>query len=783
VKRALLQSSNGDHIAAAGADKRFSTAAAIFYIFMNVIRYKKIFFAAVLTQLIFSIGIFYYIEIPSGISALDVTQFDRSRIIFDKDGETLNVSLSESEEWCVPVSLDKMGKWTKKVVIALEDKRFERHSGIDMIALSRALFSNIRSGRVVSGASTITSQLIRISMPRERTIYTKLLEFWSALRLENTLEKNEILELYLNRAPFGGNIRGIEAASNAYFDKKAEALSLSESVSLICLLSSPSRLRPDRFPEKNKEARDVKLDYLAGREFISAENASSAKSEKLPGKRYPMRNDASMAVTHVKQSMLNEMTLYSTIDRERQILLERNIADLLKNYPDTITAAGIIVENSTGAVRAYVGNSRHGTSLRNAQVDCGAAPRSPGSALKPFIYGAAFESGKLTPASMLADTPLAFRGNAPRNFDMTYRGLVSARSALANSLNAPAVRVLRMLGYSAAKATLDRFGFNLISEEPMHYTDSLVLGGCEVTLLQLAAAYRALASGGVHMELRWNENLPALSKQVISPEAAFIVTDILQDQKRLIPIYQELFQDKNMRIAFKTGTSYGFRDAWSLGYTKNHTVGIWVGSPPGVGDSNLIGIEAAAPLMLKVARELWNDTETPFERPDGVFLRNVCSLSGALPTKNCPHTIKDLAIKNVTKPVLCPLHKEFDGRRYIAWPQEFRNWISNYETSFNSPGNIKIIRPVAGHTVVMKDNSKPERIFLSAEGEPPHYWYLDGKFIGTSQDGKGMFADIHHGSHKISVLSGESSDTVSFEVKTSVDLRESLNNKRMNILN
>jgi penicillin-binding protein 1C len=455
----------------------------------------------------------------------------------------------------------------------------------------------------------------------------------------------------------------------------------------------------------------------------------------------------------------------------------------LENYPAGITAAGIIVENATGAVRAYVGNARHGTSLLDAQVDCGASPRSPGSTLKPFIYGAAFENGILTPASLLADTPLSFRGSAPRNFDMSYRGPVTARNALAGSLNAPAVRVLRMVGYSNAKAVLNRFGFDLISEDPLHYTDSLILGGCEVNLLQLAAAYRTLASEGSYMKLRWNENLPELSKQVISPEAAYIVTNILQDQKRLIPIYQEIFQEKKMFVAFKTGTSYGYRDAWSLGYTKNYTVGIWVGSPPGIGNSNIVGMQAATPIMLKITMEIWNDTETSFLRPPGIYVRNVCALSGELPTKNCHQTVRDLAIKNVRKPILCRLHRELDGRPYIVWPPEFSNWLLYYQNTFTLRNKVKIIRPVAGHTVIMKNNDKPERIFLSAEGDAPHYWYLDGKFIAVSGDGKGIFTDVTNGRHRASVLSGESSDTVSFEVKTPVEINENFKKKNLNMLN
>jgi penicillin-binding protein 1C len=249
-----------------------------------------------------------------------------------------------------------------------------------------------------------------------------------------------------------------------------------------------------------------------------------------------------------------------------------------------------------------------------------------------------------------------------------------------------------------------------------------------------------------------------------------------------MPIYQEIFQKKNMLVAFKTGTSYGFRDAWCLGYTKNYTVGIWVGSPPGIGDSNLVGMYAATPIMIKVAGEIWNDTETSFVRPRGILIRDVCSLSGALPTKDCPQTVRDLAIKNVTKPTLCQLHKKIDGRLYIAWPPQFSNWLLNYENVFTAQNSVKIIRPVSGHTVILQ-NGESERVFLSAEGDAPHYWYLDGKFIGISPDGRGLFADVARGSHKASVLSGESSDTVSFEVKNPSEINENLKGQNLNILN
>jgi membrane carboxypeptidase/penicillin-binding protein PbpC len=194
-------------------------------------------------------------------------------------------------------------------------------------------------------------------------------------------------------------------------------------------------------------------------------------------------------------------------------------------------------------------------------------------------------------------------------------------------------------------------------------------------------------------------------------------------------------------------------------------------------------MRAATPIMLKVAREIWNDTETPFVRPSGVYIRNVCSLSGAIPTKDCNQTVKDLAIRNVSNTLLCSLHKKLHGRLYIAWPSEFSNWIINYENTFAPQSNVKIIRPTSGHIVILQSDGKPERIFFSAEGAVPQYWYLDGKFIGISRDGKGLFADVTRGRHRTSVLSGESSDTVAFEVKSPIEIKERLNHKDLNMLN
>ncbi|MDR3166204.1 MAG: penicillin-binding protein 1C [Synergistaceae bacterium] len=743
---------------------------------------KKLLLSIAIIQIFSSSLFLFFIDRPSLFSSLDVRDYVCSQTVLDRDGNILNVSLSESDEWCIPVSPDQTGRWTKDVVVSLEDKRFFSHSGVDAIAIARAMISNVRAGRIVSGASTITAQLVRIAIPRKRTFYNKILEFWAAYRLEGQLSKEEILELYLNRAPFGGNIRGIEAACRIYFNKSARFLSLGESAALISLLSSPSRLRPDRFPEAAMQRRAKNLSLLLERKIITSEDYLLGMAEALPGKRFDMEKRAVMASAHVKTNGGRSVFLRSTLDSNLQAMLEKNISAVLDEYSQDITAAGIIVENAAGEVRAYVGNGRFGKGTPASEVDCGSALRSPGSLLKPFIYALAFERGILTPGSLLADTPIAFKGSAPRNFDLSYRGPVSARAALVNSLNTPAVRVLRMVGYSGAETLLKELGFEHIDREPRYYADSLVLGGCDVSMLEIAAAYRALAQGGKYMPLKWTQGVRS-EKQALSPEVSFLVSNILQDTRRLVPIYREIFRTDNINAAFKTGTSYGYRDAWTAGYTGKYTIVTWVGSPEGKGNSSLVGIQAAAPLMLRIARTLGDDGGDFPIRPPRVYLRSVCSLSGDSPTANCPQTIFEYAIKGSTKITLCALHVKIDGKVVTAWPSTLQGWMHAREEVIPASKTVKIIRPLDGHTIILKKGEDEERVFFGAEGDTPLYWYLDGAFIGACERGEGIFANVKSGPHTAAVLSGNTSDTIHFEVRTPREIDEKLKTRIGNVIN
>ena len=409
--------------------------------------------------------------LPSPVSA--VREWPISTSLYDTRGQLFHVRLSSDSEWSIPIPLSEMGRWLPIVAVGVEDRRFFSHPGVDFLALYRATKQNAVSQRVISGASTITSQVIRLSISnqanRRRNLTTKAMEFALALQLERNMDKDEILEIYLNRAPFGGNIRGVQAASMIYFGKPASRLSAGEAALLIGMLQSPSRFRPDRHPEAARRRRDFIIHLLERRGVFTAEEARGALMEELPSRWIspPMR------AFHFAEAVLSADNMDgrpsagridTTLNLEKQTNLEAIMRSVAASLPDSVTASAGVVDNRDASLVAWVGNARFPATPqpvkehRNVWVDCGRALRSPGSTLKPFAYLAAFDGGLLTPGSLLADTPIAFSGRAPRNFDLTYRGAVSVRVALSDSLNAPAVRVLRMVGPENVLDTLRSFG-------------------------------------------------------------------------------------------------------------------------------------------------------------------------------------------------------------------------------------------------------------------------------------------------------------------------------------
>lgn len=688
-----------------------------------------------------------------------------SPALLDKNGDLFHARLSADEEFCLPIPLDRMGRWLPLVAMEVEDKRFHGHMGVDPLALARAAIQNIRAGAVVSGASTITCQVVRMTFPSPRTFSSKAREFAQALKLETVLSKNAILELYLNRAPFGGPVRGVEAAARSYFNKKANEVSLAEAALLIGMLRGPSIYRPDRNPEKTLERRDVILRRLAESGAIPQKDIDLALLEKLPEGRgnIPQRHRhfADIALLSLPANFWRKarMPVSTTLDPRIQKTLESRLSETLWAFPADITASGGVVDNATGALTAYVGNARFNPVERAHWVDCGASPRSPGSLLKPFIYLLAMEQGNLVPGSLLADTPLSFKGMAPRNYDRQYRGPVSARFALANSLNAPAVRVLRQAGGEASLQFLRDLGFSLLAKPAAHYGDSLTLGGCEVTLIQTLQAFSVLANLGVHRPLtalasgahpgRLGET------RLFSATGAYLVADILRDTGRMPPVLREALREQGRPVAFKTGTSYGLRDAWTAAYTPQYSVAVWLGNPEGLPHPALSGLPIAAPLALRLMRDLPSRRGAAnwYDIPEGLERFQACTLSGAPASPFCPKRQPAWRIRGVSHDIPCSMHAMKDGTLQVTLPGELEEYARNTGVHVAARARVDITMPQPGTRFFLTPFASEQRIALACEGARGKvYWFMDQEFIGAQEKGASLLWPLRPGRHLLSLV-------------------------------
>ncbi|MDR2161801.1 MAG: penicillin-binding protein 1C [Desulfovibrio sp.] len=719
----------------------------------------------------------------------EVLSWPVSPVLLDRGGTLIHARLSGDGEWCLPIPLEEMGEWLPRILTAVEDKRFRFHGGVDFLALGRALFQNLRQGRVVSGASTLTSQLVRLSHPRPRTFSAKLLEFAGAWKLEQSLSKDQILETYLNRAPFGGPIRGVEAAARLYFGKRARDLSLGEAALLVGLLKGPTFYRPDKNPAGARERRRRIIASTAKQAGLPDDLKELALAEPLPAFRAALPDK----VRHFADLAFKTLPRQggpagSTLDMRVQELLERALASRLEDMDREVTAAGIVVENATGHILAYAGNSRFDPAGDSQWVDCALAPRSPGSALKPFIYLAAMEEGHIIPASLLADTPLRLGGRAPRNFDRLYRGPVRASIALASSLNAPAVRVLRLVGQRRALNFLRRAGFSHLNREDAHYGDSLVLGAGEVSLLELARAYSALANQGADRPLLLRRpfsspasgapsaSLPsglassaeqiryALSgqapprRQIHSAAAAFLITEILQDPSRLPFLAQLKRTQEEAPIALKTGTSFGLRDAWAAAYCPAYTVVVWFGKAAGGADPGIMGLGLAAPAAIRVLQSL-NEGLPParrrYEPPASLAKTRVCSLSGQAPSAFCPATRLEWHIPKVWRTLPCSLHPRSAGA--VAWPPELEDYARKRVAREDVSRPAFMLSPLDGTSYLLTPGSRAQPLPLKAEGVAyPVHWFLEDKYLGEqTREDKPLYWTPLAGRHALSLLDSQ----------------------------
>lgn len=688
---------------------------------------------------------------------LEVTPFctyTPSFALYDREGQLLCLLRSPDDAWLIPVPLKEMGKWIPLLAVESEDRRFFSHPGVDFLALGRAIWQNLRARKVVSGASTITTQLVRLVLPRERTLKGKLSECLLALRLERVLKKEDILESYLNRIPLGGNIKGVEAASWYYFGKSAKDLTLLEAASLVSLFPAPERFRPDKNPEGFLRRRNALLERLCRRGIISQEEYALYASSPPPTPRgFPRL--AYHAAWFLRQTTTSPR-VFSSLSFSLEEWLERLLDEALVTLPREITACTVVVENSTGAILAYVGNARFRRNPEQAFVDCLQAPRSPGSALKPFVYARAFDRGLLVPSSIIADTPFGLRGNVPRNFDEGFRGPVSCEMALALSLNVPAVRVARKVGLEDVLGLLQTLGFSRLQRGADFYGDALVLGGCEVTPLELARAYTALSRLGETIPLSFfREDENPQKKRVFSPGSAYMVAEILADRFRFNPLPKRTLPTP--LCAFKTGTSYGFRDAWTVAYNPRYTVLVWFGDPQGLPHEELVGIRLAAPCALRIMEYLMERERVWYECPEDVTWREVCPISGKIASARCEGKILAPFLKGASPLEVCDLHATSLENPSFPWPGEVQAALGRPDVV-----PLAIVSPVPGRRYFTFPGASFLRLPLRAEGgKGPIFWFVDGAYAGQSQPGGTLFVSLPPGEHRIiaSDKSGQSDTT------------------------
>ena len=518
-----------------------------------------------------------------------------STTVVDRNGKLLRAYAMADGRWRLPVDARTgVDPGYLKLLLAYEDRRFYSHSGVDPLALGRAAFQLVSRGHIVSGGSTITMQLARLMEPRrERSVYAKLRQVFRALQIERALNKDQILGLYLALAPFGGNLEGVRAASIAYFGKEPKRLSLAESALLVALPQSPETRRLDRYPEMARAARDRVLDRMVEAGRVSIEDALQAKATPVPRLRKPMPilapHSADQAIATLKDADVIALTLDSSLQKVIEALARDRAIALGPN----ISVAIIAVDNESGDVLARVGSPDYFDERRAGQVDMTRAVRSPGSTLKPFIYGLAFEDGFVHPESLIDDRPIRFGSYAPENFDMTFQGTVPVRKALQLSLNVPAIALLDRVGSSRLSSRLKQAGANLVLPKDEAPGLAMGLGGVGVTLQDLVQLYCGLARLGNTRPLR--EIMIAKDDQrdslrLMDQVAAWQVGNVLIGT----PPPENAAHN---RIAFKTGTSYGYRDAWSVGFDGRITIGVWVGRPDGAPVPGLIGRTAAAPIL------------------------------------------------------------------------------------------------------------------------------------------------------------------------------------------
>ncbi|MBN1597097.1 MAG: penicillin-binding protein 1C [Bacteroidales bacterium] len=738
---------------------------------MILIRRVLFFAAGFITSYILFIlflGLFYPVKL----------QTKYSPIVLARDSSLIGAYLTDDDKWRMYTELQEITPELKKAILFKEDKYFYIHFGINPVSVIRASFNNIRTGRRTSGASTITMQVARLLEPKERTYRNKIIEIFRAFQLELKFTKDEIFQMYLNLVPYGSNIEGVKSASVIYFGKMPDHLSLAEIAALSIIPNRPVSLQPGKNNELIMAERNKWLLRYQHSSLFDSSYVTDALEEKLNAYRRQIPISAPHISLRLKNQYPDRKIVRSTINP----LIQAKASRIVKNYINTMyfqnikNATVLIVDNHTREVLAYIGSADFDNNEDGGQVDGIVSVRSPGSTLKPYLYGIAFDKGIITPKTIITDVPVSFSGYEPENYDDKFYGNITVENALSMSLNVPAVKIMAKLGSSKFVNKLIDAGFQQIKKDKEHLGLSVSLGGCGVTNEELTTLFSAFANSGIYKKLKYIiTDSSDTEKRILTESSAYMITEILTGLQRPDLPLQWANSSHMPKIAWKTGTSYGRRDAWSIGYNKDYTIGVWVGNFSGEGVPELNGSEKAAPLVFRLFNAIdYNSESNWFEMPDELNIRYVCQESGKVPGEYCTELVMDYYLPGISDNTKCNHLKKVyvNPDSTISYCMSCRPALGYVEALYPNPApeiitfynenNIHyrkipphnpdcerlmsgkppvITSPVHENTYYVNVADSME-VMLSCHTSPDVekvYWYIDKKFYRSAKAGEEIF--------------------------------------------
>ena len=715
-------------------------------------------------------------------------KIEYSTIVTDANGGVINAYLTKDQKWRMKTELKEISPLLRKTIIAKEDKFFYSHPGINIFSIGRAAVMNILQMRRTSGASTITMQVAKALQPGKRNLISKTIEMFRALQLELKYSKDEILQMYLNLVPYGGNIEGVKSASLLYFNKNPDHLSLAEITALSIIPNRPSSMIIGKSNDRIVIERNRWLRKFADDGVFTKKEIEDALAEPLNAKRTSVPH-LLPHLSYKLKSTFSQHLINTNIVLNTQLKLEKLTEDYIRalRLNSIHNAAVIVIDNKTHKVISYLGSAEFADTTDGGQVNGAAAVRQPGSTLKPLLYGLCVDEGLLTPKTIINDVAVNYSGYSPENYDQKFNGYVTLEYALDHSLNIPAVKSLELLGKDQLINKLVLTDFKQIQKDQRKLGLSMVLGGCGATLEQLTGLFSAFANNGIYNRAQYLKSDSASVKiQLFSPAASYMITEILSKVNRPdFPLNWTATQHMP-KIAWKTGTSYGRRDAWSIGYNKNYTVGVWVGNFSGKGVPELSGANTATPLLFKIFNTIDYDSNSDwYQPPQDCQLRQVCSETGLPPGPDCTNLISDYFIPLISSTKQCSHLQEikiaadnsisycktcapesgYSKHLYRVISPEMQEYFSQNGIAYqkippHNPDCEKIFKgdgpritsPLNGNEYYI-NIKEPEPLQLTAttgNDVTKLYWYIDDQFYKTTGVREKQFFVPKEGPVKIS---------------------------------